>query len=318
MANLDCVLEFPVLVDAASNMADPHSGILNLVRKDWKKVLHNHPKFQDVSTCRPPFQEATDSKNASVQRLSNVHHLDVVIFGKFSLFYDGNKDHHFITVREGESFTEILKGMTSDLTGVKLSTGRFFVEACSPLYCKPCRETRLENRLPLITKKREWCVLKTKIYNGETIQNVFRSDIENLFRGTVFCGIVHFQISSRYFYTNMQNERECRLSGNCKDMILFKEVNVLPRVDFQLGQIGEIETTREEKSVKMVKGENDYFESMTQHCKRANEHESREFSKKIKNSEEKLIIEGIPTELNRNENDINPLKFDVTLEKFTM
>ncbi|GBN22017.1 hypothetical protein AVEN_56601-1 [Araneus ventricosus] len=98
---------------------------------------------------------------------------------------------------------------------------KFFIETCNPALCVACKRhtTQSPDVIP-----NNWCILKTKLYNGEKIEHYYRKYMEGIFNNMIFSGILHLTISSRYTF----GDNSLKIGGICRDMILFKESAIEP------------------------------------------------------------------------------------------
>ncbi|GFY66922.1 uncharacterized protein TNIN_179511 [Trichonephila inaurata madagascariensis] len=227
MAFLNHVFESPVLMEEAKRISEGQNGILNLVRSDWKSVLENNPIYQDFDKKKPMFSAPQQKEYISLQKVLFNNVLNVVVAGTWNIYF--NKNVVTIVSNECKPLEDLSEKMTHDCENTELSNvSRFFVGNCNPMFCNACRKTRHKLGMELKSDKNQWCILKTKVFDGEKIRNTFKNNIEKDFVGSTFYGILHVEVNQRYFYNTYEKMKKVKIGGVCKEMILFKENCLLP------------------------------------------------------------------------------------------
>lgn len=326
---MELLLENDVLMTAAEKMSTSEPGLLNLVRSDWRNVLENNPTFQTFKeSASEAYYSPIENKSGEQQRVSVSNIMNVLVMGKWILYVDPKKGYEILIASECEPLEELMRTMLSDVDKekYKFSDASFFVETCNPIFCRWCRSAREKLKLSPHSDKREWCILKTRVYDGDKIKNVFKSSIENNFRGQPFYGILNLQLNSRSFYQDKYGIECCRIGGTCKNMILFKETCLVVNPELDLDYV---ETSEPNSSIYNPDSEPsigpdvlDFLNSVPMnYAKRSKDDEKTpdEPNKRFKgNVEDDEPIQCIPKNVDHSNELENEDDFDVTTNIFSM
>ncbi|GFQ68221.1 uncharacterized protein TNCT_730161 [Trichonephila clavata] len=269
-----------VVLKEAKRISESQNGILNLVREDWKSVLENNPIYQDFDKKKPMFSALQQKEHISLQKVLFNNVLNIVVAGTWNIYF--NKNVATIVSNECKPLENLSVKMTHDCENTELSkVSRFFVGNCNPMFCNACRKTRHKLGMELKSDKNQWCILTTKVFDGEKIRNTFKNNIEKDFVGSTFYGILHVEVNQRYFYNTYEsnNSKRVKIGGICKEMILFKENCLLPCENLDIDLI-----ICDTNSVNNDEGGNNSMYDEYDFLERANDGEKRNF----KSSEEQL------------------------------
>ncbi|GBN19730.1 hypothetical protein AVEN_261806-1 [Araneus ventricosus] len=228
-------LACPVLKKTIHEMA-VGSGTLNLVHPDWESRLHEYSvhrrhlkkevAFSKGRACR---QDKAHVRNISIP--SNAY--KVIVLGKLSCSRSKSQeldgppgDIHFVA-RECPPLTRIAEAM-KDSPSQKLHDGAIlFMEHCDPALCNQCLTAHTQRRVPW-DRRRNWCVLKTRKFNGMKLEHDFKTKLVPVLEGLgSFYAIAQLNIFSRTTF----GEDTFKIGGKIKDLIVFQESAILPRVE---------------------------------------------------------------------------------------
>lgn len=250
------ILQVPSLTKQVESLAADQDA-LNLITKDWKKVLVNHKPFQDFQnkTSRM-FQRKYKPLNSmfSVQNLQeDAAPLSVIVAGHCRMYKPykekndlfSGKQPLSVVMSESNVMDMMIKAITNDLdpkyTFVN-PTCKLNLKTCSMFcqYCSKAREEMTAYGIPMSTQYLQPCISDTLVFDGQSIANRFGSQIMNSFSGE-FISIIKMELNVRYFYSN--KGKECvRVGGSIEKMICFPESN-LKEVKIELGNLNAIATT---------------------------------------------------------------------------
>lgn len=225
------ISKLPILRQGIEQMVN-RTFAVNLVVDNWKNVLEKYEvhKAHLQRNVRYSKGHACVEDKAHVRNIiSPKHCYNVIVAGYFSISVLEMREISFI-VRQCEPLTEIGNAMKDGNCQNLHDGARLFVEECNPAMCSACIKSHRDYNVPLC--RRNWCVLKTRVFNGETINNIFKHHLEQtLTKGTVFMAVMCVQIYSRTTFGN----DAYKISGKVKDMIVFQESVLSPREDLDFG-----------------------------------------------------------------------------------
>ncbi|GBN98210.1 hypothetical protein AVEN_149170-1, partial [Araneus ventricosus] len=225
-----------VLQNAISDMAS-RTRALNLVRLDWKDELQSNELYRNYMQGKIRYSKGHYAKGEKIY-VKNVigmqNYFNIIVAGywsfdipnsSFNLLDDKTKSTT-IVCRLCTPLLEIGKVMVDNQHKLH-DNCKFFVETCIPSFCASCYRFMVQssNMIP-----NDWCVLKTKLYNGEQIRPYYRKYMEDNFNTMIFSGILHLTISSRYTF----GDDSLKIGGTCREMILFKDSSLVPMKDFTI------------------------------------------------------------------------------------
>lgn len=208
-----------VLKKAVEEMCEG-TGALNLVDPEWKNLLQNNELYQKYRARKIKFSKGKTSKQEKIH-VRNVigmnNCFNVVVVGYWTLDCTKEKADTSFICRLCSPLTEIGNCM-SEHDHMKYSDNcRLFVEKCDPGFCVSCKNAA--KKLQVFDPKNDWCIVKTKVFNGACIKHVFKTSVEHVFGAGCCMGIFNVLITSRYTY----GEENYKIGGTIRDMILFKE-----------------------------------------------------------------------------------------------
>lgn len=229
------ILEIPVLKESIDNMMAQGNYVVNLVRPDWLQVLQNNPTYQDYLSKRIRFSRLLVKPHFKLQRVSNKSSIMTFIVAGEWYLTSHDETRATILSRNCPILIKIAEAFIADQEPIPslVESGRFFPDICNPTICKSCQNAREKCNLKHMSSENQWCILKTKFFDGERVKNAFKYQILRDFRGSSFLGIMLLEVNTRYFFESGQ-EQFYKISGSCKDMIVFKETCISPEQNCEL------------------------------------------------------------------------------------
>lgn len=211
------ILEKPVLKTAVEGMV--HSrAILNLVSLDWEeKVLNSNVYKKHIENVVSYSKNKSSVKNFEVQLMTSMdYHYHVLVAGcwKFHTLKNGGIEMDSIVCNSCQPLLLIGKSMAEHNKQMFVDNSRFFFQSCDANICSACEHVK-----KLSSQTNIWCVKNTKVFNGERIRYLLRSDLLKAFGHSRMYGILRLKISSRTTY----GDNRYKIGGLCAEMILFNE-----------------------------------------------------------------------------------------------
>ncbi|GFT75880.1 uncharacterized protein NPIL_18931 [Nephila pilipes] len=251
----DYTLACPILAQAIHSMAS-ESGLLNLIDPDWETKLKEYSIYQRHMEKRVPFSKGKACRNdkAYVKNIT-IPALSYKIIVLASMTCSRVKpdepgeplgDLHFVT-RECPPLTRIGEAMQETLAQKLHDGARLFMEYCNPALCSACMTAHQQHHMPCDVH-RNWCVMKTRMFDGQKMTNAFKKQLEPILDGIgSFLAICQLQIFSRTIF----GEDKYKIGGKIKNIIVFQESAIQPRVEMNFMEEiflpAAIEYTPEEK-----------------------------------------------------------------------
>lgn len=208
------ILGCSVLREAVEQM-NRKTLALNLIDTDWETALNESPVHQKHKSRSVKYSKG----RKCVEDQAEVRHVispkevyNVVVAGTFI----GNEDDSF-SVRQCEPLTEIGKAMAENSVQKLHDGARLYVQECNPTLCHTCVKSHERFKVPF--SRINWCVLRTRVFNGETISNAFKCHLTPMLVKKGFMAIIHAQIFSRTTF----GDDMYKLGGRIKDLIVFQE-----------------------------------------------------------------------------------------------
>ncbi|KAF8796706.1 hypothetical protein HNY73_001052 [Argiope bruennichi] len=214
----------PVLQNAISRMVE-RTKALNLVQTNWREILKNDELFKKFEDGNIKFSKGHHAKAEAIfvrNIIGMQNNFNIIVAGYWSF---GIPDENSLEDKsKGVTMVCRLCSPLNEIGHVMMENKqqklhdncKFFIETCDPVFCLSCKNGMKKLRSYF---SNNWCIFKTKMFNGESIKNHFRPVIENTFGNGIFCGILHLTISSRYTF----GDDSLKIGGICREMILFKE-----------------------------------------------------------------------------------------------
>ncbi|GFY66931.1 uncharacterized protein TNIN_179601 [Trichonephila inaurata madagascariensis] len=231
---IERVLSISVLKDAILEMTSK-TGALNLVEPGWEEILNNNALFKKYRDGAIRYSKGASSKNDKVH-VKNVigmsNCLKVIVVGYWCLNVPGElteskiKDTS-IVCRKCNALVCIADAMKENPSEKLHDNFRFFIENCDAKYCISCKRAMDKCHLSF---NNNWCITKTKVYNGENIKHAFKPTMESIFGFGNCIGILNLTISNRYSF----GDQSFKIGGICHEMILFKESALNPCVELDI------------------------------------------------------------------------------------
>ncbi|GFQ65299.1 uncharacterized protein TNCT_647051 [Trichonephila clavata] len=177
-----------VLKKAIDDMAT-ESGMLNLVDPDWEKKLEDYPVHQMHVEKQVSFSKghACHVDKAYVKNIANPFNsykvmvmLSCRVIDQISRFRRISGDLNFIA-KECPPLTLIGHAMRETSQQKLHDAARLFKETCSPLLCNTCRTAHQKYHMPCDVH-RNWCVMTTRVFDGENLTNAFKKQLERFWK----------------------------------------------------------------------------------------------------------------------------------------
>lgn len=229
------ILENPILKDSVQDLA-LRTAALNLVTPKWHEILESSNVFKRHTKQDVRFSEGREvrDKKVKIKNIIGTHnHYNVLVAGYWSL------NRPLDVVKEGNTISFVCKlcnplvaigeSMKEHSQGVTLQDNcKLFAESCNPIMCVDCAKYREKLSLD---QENNWCIRTTRVFNGSTIMNTTKFMIEDAFLNKgQFMGILNVSISSRISF----GHGSYKIGGVVKEMLLFKESAIYPRVNINL------------------------------------------------------------------------------------
>ncbi|GFQ85489.1 uncharacterized protein TNCT_352571 [Trichonephila clavata] len=233
-------LNVPVLKKAIDDMAT-ESGMLNLVNPDWEKKLDDYPVHQMHVEKQVSFSKghACHVDKAYVKNIANpFNSYKVMVMALMSCDRTKSQDSegfqgdlNFI-VKECPPLTLIGHAMRETSQQKLHDAARLFKETCSPLLCNTCRTAHQKYHMPCDVH-RNWCVMTTRVFDGENLTNAFKKQLEPILESIgTFLAICQVQIYSRTTF----GEDKYKIGGKIKNIIIFQESAIQPHMEMMFMQ----------------------------------------------------------------------------------
>ncbi|GFQ64475.1 uncharacterized protein TNCT_525631 [Trichonephila clavata] len=228
-------LNVPVLKKAIHGMA-AESGMLNLVDPDWEKKLEDYPVDRMHVEKQVSFSKghACHVDKAYVRNIANpLNSYKIIVVALMSCDRTKSKDSeglfgdlNFIA-KECPPLTLIGQAMRETTQHKMHDAARLFKETCSPVLCNTCRTAHQKHHIPCDIH-RNWCVMTTRMFDGENLTNAFKKQLEPILEGIeTFLAICQLQIYSRTTF----GEDKYKSGGKIKNMIIFQESAIQPPME---------------------------------------------------------------------------------------
>ncbi|GFV82881.1 uncharacterized protein TNCV_1178961 [Trichonephila clavipes] len=229
-----------VLKKAIHDMAS-ESGMLNLVDPDWRKRLQDYPVHRLHVDKQVSFSKghACHVDKAYVKNIANpLNSYKIIVLAHMSCDRTKSQDPdgligdlNFI-VKECTPLTVIGEAMRETMQQKLHDAARLFKETCSPVLCNTCRTAHQRHHIPCDVH-RNWCVMTTRMFDGENLTNAFKKQLEPILEGIgSFLAICQVQIYSRTTF----GEDKYKIGGKIKNIIIFQESAIQPRMEMTFMQ----------------------------------------------------------------------------------
>lgn len=225
-AFLKCIVANPILNAEVKAIAE-RGGLVNLVDENWADIIDKLPLYQKHKDNGVKFSVGKERQNVKVQSIIGSENCyNIVVAGKWSLRLKEindvdpkkNKDTCLVN-RTCLPLVKIAKVLAESPNREVHSNFKFFVEKCSEKICNKC----YIHRSMFTGPKDDWCVVTSKLFDGEEIVNTCKSRIEETFGGlSHFSAILVLTINSRVNFSDA-----FKISGSIREFILFKDSVVL-------------------------------------------------------------------------------------------
>lgn len=234
------ILQNETLNEAIENISK-RTLAFNLVNENWLKLLKESPVHQahKERTVKYSRGKKVKADNAFIRNvISPKHYYDILIAG---LFYASEVEflNEELVKKKNITFVphlcdplvEIGKAMQETPMQNLHDGARLFIDTCNPILCRTCRQSHQKHKVQLT--ENNWCVLKTLVFDGETILNAFKTQLaSSMIRGGSFGAILHVHICSRTTFNS-----EYKIGGKIKEMIIFQEQALYPVKNLNFGMI---------------------------------------------------------------------------------
>ena len=212
------ILNKTQLKNAVDDMIDSSSNVLNLVSKDWKQTLENSEIYKlhndkKISYSRNKANDSNFEVN-TINSMDNCYHILVAGCWKFNNVVTKDKGPiASIVCKSSLPLVYIGKSMAAHNQQIFVDNCRFFPEPCIPELCSQCALYKVNKH------EKSWCILTTRVFNGERVLHTTQENITNTFGPFKFYGILRVDISSRTSY----GENKYKIGGSCSNMLIFIE-----------------------------------------------------------------------------------------------
>lgn len=213
--------ENEVLRAEIENMSNPL--YLNLIHSEWLTHLKNNALYQKYLNDQVEFlPQNSNYKYITVQRVRNSDDFfRAIVVGRFLLIKSDNSRSTFSALN-CEPLEELCK-VFLDKNATMSNRAKFFIESCGGiLACGLCETYKNKYNLDYDSEKEWWCIMKTKVFNGQKLVLSSKAHIENAFGKNPFFAIFQLEVSGRQYF-GLESEKSMKLCGSVKNMVLFKE-----------------------------------------------------------------------------------------------